>query len=380
MNAGGNLTKRGSTSWRLKYEAGRDVKGKRQTRYVTIKGPKKAAQAELVRLLAEIDNGTSVDPSKLTVADYLRNWLDGAEGLSGKTAERYRQLAEQQVIPHLGATPLQKLRPAQIQGWHSTLLRTGGKDGNPLSARTVGHAHRVLHAALARAANVEIISRNVAAVVRPPKVEAAEVQILTGPQIAEVLTRLEGHALQTITKVAFGSGARRGELCALRWGDVDFEGATIRIERSLEETKAGLRVKPPKSKHGRRTVTVPGATVEALRSHRVRQIEQRLVLGQGRLGPDDLVFTMPDGRTQSPDNLSRDWRRAVLVLGLPTVMFHALRHTHASCLIAGGVDVLTISRRLGHGTPAFTLTVYGHLFAPTDAAAARAIDAAMGGA
>jgi integrase len=140
-----------------------------------------------------------------------------------------------------------------------------------------------------------------------------------------------------------------------------------------------LRVKAPKSRHGRRTIMVPAAAAETLRAHRLRQIEQRLSLGQGRLGPDDLVFTMPDGRALSPDNLSRDWRRAVLARKLPQVMFHALRHSHASALIAAGVDVLTISRRLGHGTPAFTLTVYGHLFSDTDTAAARAIDAAMGG-
>ena len=380
MSVAGNITRRGKSSWRLKFEAGdRDPNtGKRRTRFVTVRGTKKAAQAELVRLLAEVDNGTAMEPSKVTLAEYLRGWLAGAESLSGKTVERYRQLAEQQIIPHLGGTLLQKLRPAQIQDWHSTLLRAGGKAGAPLSARTVGHAHRVLHAALARAANVEIIARNVAAVVRPPKVEAEEVQILTAPQIADVLTRLSGHPLQAIVTVAVGTGMRRGELCALRWDNVDLDGATIKVERSMEETKAGLRVKAPKSRHGRRTITIPGAATEALRAHRVRQIEHRLALGAGRLGPDDLVFTMPDGRPLSPDNLSRDWRRTVLALKLPAVMFHALRHSHASALIAAGLNVLAISRRLGHATPAFTLTVYGHLFSDTDAAAARAMDAAMG--
>ena len=236
----------------------------------------------------------------------------------------------------------------------------------------------MLHAALARAANVEIIARNVAAVVRPPKVEAEEIQILTAPQIAEVLTRLSGHPLQAIVTIAVGTGMRRGELCAMRWDNVDLDGATIKVERSMEETKAGLRVKAPKSRHGRRTITIPGAATDALRAHRVRQIERRLALGAGRLGPDDLVFTMPDGRPLSPDNLSRDWRRTVLAMKLPAVMFHALRHSHASALIAAGLNILAISRRLGHATPAFTLTVYGHLFSDTDAAAARAMDAAMG--
>jgi len=98
-------------------------------------------------------------------------WLDGPTDLAGKTLERYKQLADQQIIPHLGTVQLQKLRPAQIQDWHSTLMQWGGKGGKPLSARTVGHAHRVLHRALERAARAEMVSRNVAHVIEPPKVE-----------------------------------------------------------------------------------------------------------------------------------------------------------------------------------------------------------------
>src|SRR5215470_19293079 len=114
--ARGNITRRGERSWRLKYEgaAPDPLTGKRQTRYVTFRGTKKAAQAELTRLLAEVDAGTAVEPSRLTVAEYLRSWLDAGEGLAPKTLERYRQLAEGQIIPHLGTVPAQKLRAAQI--------------------------------------------------------------------------------------------------------------------------------------------------------------------------------------------------------------------------------------------------------------------------
>lgn len=390
----GNLTRRGKASWRLKFEAGeRDpVTGKRQTRYAMIRGTKKEAQAELIRLLAEVENGTAVEPSRVTVAEYVRSWLDGADDLAGKTRERYRQLAEQQIVPHLGGTVLQKLRPAQIADWHATLLKSGGKNGKPLSARTVGHAHRVLHAALGRAARLETISRNVAAIVKPPRVEAAEVAIMTAEQVKTVLDALrapqarpgqnsepEPHPLYAIVATAIGTGMRRGELCALAWGAVDLDASRLRVERSLEETKQGLRFKPPKTTHGRRTISLPANVVQILREHRRRQAEQRLFMGLGRPGNDDLVFTMADSSPRSPDNLSRDWRRAVLALDLPRVMFHALRHSHASALIAAGLDVLTISRRLGHGSAGFTLKTYGHLFADKADAAAHAIDAAMGG-
>src|SRR5436190_5465460 len=126
----GNITRRGKSSWRLKFEAGeRDpITGKRKTRFVTARGTKRDAQAELIRLLAEVESGAAVEPSRVTVTEYLRGWLNGADDLAGKTRERYRQLAEQQIIPHLGDTILQKLRPAQIADWHGTLLRSGGKN------------------------------------------------------------------------------------------------------------------------------------------------------------------------------------------------------------------------------------------------------------
>jgi integrase len=377
----GNITRRGAHSWRLKFEAGeRDpATGKRRTRYATVRGTKKDAQRELIRHLAEVEAGIAVDPSKITVAEYVRGWLDDAGGLAGKTRERYRELAEQQIIPHLGGTVLQKLRPAQIADWHATLLGSGGKGGRPLSARTVGHAHRVLHTALARAARLEIIGRNVASVVRPPKVDTEEVEILSAEQIGDVLSKLRGHTLYSIVALALGTGMRRGELCALRWSDVDLDGATVRVDRSIEETKEGLYAKAPKTRNGRRTISLPSSVVDTLRAHRVHQLGQRLTLGLGRLDPNDLVFTTPDGLPRSPDNLSRDWRRTVVTLDLPLVMFHALRHSHASALIAANLDVLTISRRLGHASAAFTLNTYTHLFADKTDAAAKAMDTAMGG-
>lgn len=380
MSSPGNITRRGKNSWRLKFEAGeRDpVTGKRRTRFITVRGAKKAAQAELVRLLAEIDNGTAIEPSKITLAEYLRAWLDNATHLSPKTIERYRELAECQIIPHLGGIVLQKLRPQQVADWHATLLRSGGKAGRPLAARTVGHAHRVLHSALARAARLETLSRNVAAMLSPPKIGAEEIESLTESQVTDLLARLKGHPLQPIATVAIGTGMRRGELCALQWQHVDLERATIDVERSIEETNAGLRIKPPKSRHGRRQIALPAAVVDVLRSQRIRQIKTRLALGFGRLTPEDFVFALEDGLPLPPDRLSQQWRRATKVLDLPPVTFHALRHAHASALIAAGLDILTISRRLGHSTPAITLTVYAHKFKNTDSAAAQAMDVAMG--
>jgi integrase len=170
---------------------------------------------------------------------------------------------------------------------------------------------------------------------------------------------------------------RRGELCALAWGAVDLDRAIVRVERSLEETRGGLRFKPPKSRHGRRSISLPGNVIDTLRARRAEQLELRLQLGLGRPGPDDLVFARFDGAAYPPDTLSRDWWRVTIALGLPRIPFHALRHSSASALIAAGLDVVSVSRRLGHGSPAITLSVYAHMFRETDKAAADAIDAVM---
>jgi integrase len=361
----GTITKRGPDSWRLRVELER-TGGKRQRRSVTVRGTYKDAKKELTRLLSAVDAGTLVDPTTATVGDYLGQWLDNALNLSPKTLERYRELAARQIVPHLGAIRLQKLKPEHLETWHAALLKTG------LSARTVGHAHRVLGAALTRAVENGTISRNVAAIRRPPKVEAEEIAILTPAQVKVVLEALEGHALHPIVALALSTGMRRGELLALQWSDVDLAGGKLRVERSVEETKAGLRVKPPKTKLSRRNVTLPPEAVTMLREHRKRQLELRLALGQG--GAPKLVFSTVEGGLLSPDNLSRDWLRICRAKKLPLVSFHALRHTHASLLIAAGVDVLAVGRRLGHSRASTTLDKYGHLVEGADAAAAKAIE------
>src|SRR5262245_6127061 len=163
----GTITKRGRASWRIKFDTGRDpFTGRRTTKFITVRGSRKDAQRELARLVAAAHDGTLVEPSKTTVADYLHAWLDGAHGLAGKTLERYRQLAEEQIIPHWGNLPLQMLRPAHIADWHAKLLSSGGRGGRPLSARTVAHAHHVLHRALDRAVKIELLARNVAHAIR----------------------------------------------------------------------------------------------------------------------------------------------------------------------------------------------------------------------
>ena len=323
----GHVRRRGARSWELKYDADR-AGGRRRTVFKSFKGTRREAQAELVRLLAQVADGGHVDPSRLTVAEYMRSRLQhwrAMSAISPKTAQGYAGLIENQIVPFLGTKLIQKLATRDIETWHATLLTKGakGRHGRPdgqggVSARTVGHAHRVLAKALHEATRHELVLRNVCTAQRAPKIAAEDMHILSPQQVIEFSTLLEGHELGPPALVALFTGLRRGEILALRWGSVDLDAKLIRIRASLEATKAGLRFKAPKSKAGTRDIT------------------------------------------------------------LPAIVADALRHTHASQLIDAGVDVVTISRRLGHSSPTITLSTYAHLFKKDDSKAAAAINAALG--
>jgi integrase len=307
----GHIRRRGARSWELKYDVDR-AGGQRRTVYRAFKGTRREAQAELARLLAQVADGGHVDPSKLTVAEYMRSRLEHwvAMGtISPKTAQGYSGLIEHQIIPFLGTKLVQKLAARDIEAWHATLLTRGakGRHGRPdgeggVGARTVGHAHRILAKALHEGVRHELLLRNVCSGQGTPKIAAEEMSILSLEQVAELPALLNGHDLGPPALVALFTGLRRGELLALRWGNVDSENEIIHVRESLEETKAGLRFKPPKSKAGIRDVTLPAIVSDVLDAQRKRLLERRLALGQGKLSDTDLVFPAWDGSPQSPDS------------------------------------------------------------------------------
>jgi integrase len=369
----GHIRRRGLHSWELKFDAGRDPAGNRKIQYVAFRGSKREAQAKLTQLLAAVGQGDYVEPSRATVADFVRARVDqweAAGDISARTAQRYRQLVENQIVPHLGNKVLQRLARLDIEGWH-TALRISG-----LAARTVGHAHRVLSKALGDAERDGAVTKNVCKLQRVPRVADTEMVIVR--DVPGFIRKIEGERLYVPAIVALTTGMRLGEILALKDRRIDLGAKTIEVSEALEETKArGIISKAPKSKAGHRTLTLPDITVEALREHRRRLLETRLMLGLGKLSPDDLVFANLEGRPLRPSAVSSDWGELAGRIGVPELTFHGLRHTHASQLVASGVDIVTISKRLGHARPAVTLAIYAHMFTSDDSKAAAAINAAL---
>jgi integrase len=371
----GHIRRRGANSFELKFDAGRDPSGKRKVQFVSFRGTKREAQVKLAELIAAVGKGAYVEPSKTTLADFVRARVDqweAAGDISAKTSQRYRQLVENQIVPHLGAKLLQKLQPLDIESWHTTLRNGGrvrGKGG--IAARTIGHAHRVLGKALGDAASNGLVTRNVVSEKSAPKVPDQEMAI--AQDIAGLVDKLRGWRLGNVAMVSLFTGMRLSEILALRWNRVDLDSKIVQVREALEQTQAhGLRFKAPKSKAGRRDITLPDILVDALREHRKVQLEFRIRLGAGKLPDDALLFATIDGSPLSPNAVSAAWADFY-----PVVTFHALRHTHASQLIDAGVDIVTISKRLGHAKPDITLRIYAHRFRKDDSKAAAAINAVL---
>jgi integrase len=377
----GHIERRGQKSWRLKFDIGTDpLTGKRQTRRVTVKGTKKNAEEELNRLLHEIGEGTFVDPSKLTVAEYLDQWLKdyARPNVAPKTAERWTEIVEKHLAEKWKALPLKNLKALHIQSYYTEALESGRRDGKGgLAPRTVHHHHRVLFQALKQAVKWRIIPRNPVEDVDPPKVERKEIRALT-PEEVETLTEYTRKTrLRMPSILALTTGMRRGEVFAIRWLDIDLDGAALTVNQSLEQTKDGLRFKEPKSKRSRRRITLSPLTVEALRRHKVAQMKERMALGLGR-NDAGLVFTTLEGGTIKPNIFTKEFQRIAKRAKLAGVSFHTLRHTHITQLLRDGENVKVISERAGHSSVATTLDLYGHVLPGMQEAAALKVDAAWG--
>jgi integrase len=361
------------------------VGGARKRKWHSFKGTKREAQVECARLIAAMDEGAYVEKNKLTVKQFLNDRLaawEAAKRIAPKSAERYRELLDGQILPHLGEKLLQKLTVKDVEDWHGTLISSGRKDGKGgIAARSVGHAHRLLNRMLKEAQRFDLIVKNpIVDNESLPKVRQQEVQIVSEDQLPVLLEKIRGHKIESVALLALFCGLRRGEILALKWGNVDLDRSVLRVRHSLEETRAGgVRFKEPKSKAGRRDVTLPDVVVGVLRRHRIEQLKLRAKLGLGRPSDDDLVFWQLNGQPIGPRHFSANvWPAAARKIGMPEITFHSLRHTHASQLIAAGVDVVTISKRLGHSSPNITLGTYAHLFATGDERAAKAINEALG--
>ena len=360
----GSIRQRGKGTWELTIDRGKDVEGKRDREFVTVKGTKTYAQQQLREHLILLDKGISVDSSKTSLGEFLERWLrDYVEtNTAPSTIDGYRYIVRCHLIPKIGGIPLKKLQPVHLQRYYAEALCDGRRDGKGgLSARTVQHHHRVLSQALSHAVKWGLIARNVAMAVDPPKPSRPEIKFLSPEDVEHLLDIADSTTYYELIFTALYSGLRRGELLGLRWCDVDLLMATISVNQSLQRLTGGeFSIREPKSARSRRLVPMPPSLAVLLRQYKKFQGEQMVTLGLG-LTEADLVFSHPDGSPLDPSTVSHTFSKIAKKAGLDKIRFHDLRHAHASLMLLTGADPKVISERLGHASIAITMDIYAHI-------------------
>jgi integrase len=279
-----------------------------------VKGTKKEADKRLTELLREIDTGTYLDPSRMTVANYLQSWLkDYAEpNVSAKTYSRYEEICNKHLIPALGRIELQKLKPFHIQEYYNEALKSGllnGKGG--LSAQTVKHHHRVLSESMKKAVRWQLINHNPCDAVDAPKPEKKEMRALDEKESAVLLDAAQGTRLYYPVLITITTGLRCGELIGLKWADVNFASGSLSVNRTIEQTRiSGVIEKTPKTKKSRRLIALADIALSALKALRKEQSEQKL-----RLGPlyqdKGYLFANDAGALWKPEAFTKAFQRLV---------------------------------------------------------------------
>jgi integrase len=298
--------------------------------------------------------------------------------VSPRSHERYAEIARKNLVPLLGTTVLAKLQPAAISSTYAKALASGRRDGKGgLAPRTVHHMHRILRQALQQAVRWQILARNPADAVKPPRVERRKVVTLSADQAAQLLHGLAHSRIYWPTLIALATGMRRGEIAALRWQAIDLERGILQVLETVEQTKAGVRFKPPKN-NKTRAITLPAFAATELCRWKRQQAEELLRLGVRQTGAT-LICGRFDGEVHSPLALTYEFARFIRKMpDLPPVRFHDLRHSHATQLLTDKIHPKVAQERLGHSSISVTLDLYSHVIGSLQDEAADRIDATLG--
>jgi integrase len=349
----GSIVKRGSNSYRLTFEVGRDERGHRIRRTHTVRGSYKEAQQRLTELVRQRDRGIDVAPNRLTLAEFLKQWLE-THNVSEQSKARYRQLIRNHITPTLGGTRLTTLRPLHLQ-------RLLSEAEARVSASTAHDVFTVLNMALNQAVKWELLARNpMLSLERPRIAPDAAMRVLEPAEITRLLeAAARSPELGPVVAFALDTGIRRGEALALRWENVDFAAATVTIAENVRfQPGQGLVYGPTKTRKSTRTIALSAEAVGRLRAHRANQNAWRLYLGPAWANDRNLIFTNKAGEPLSLGSFNRDFTRLVATAGIEgRLRFHDLRHTHGT-LLAQLANPKVVSDRLGHSDVKFTLNRY----------------------
>ena len=377
----GSVKKRGK-SWCYVVDLPRRADGKRNQKIKSGFRTRKEAEAALATTMTEANKGEYIEPSRMTVKDYLTKWLEDSVKHNNKksTLVNYKYLLETHVFEEIGEIELGSLQPRHLQQLYSDKLQNGRVDGEGgLSATTVRRIHAVLRKALSTAVKWQLIRLNPADAVDAPKQSRKEMKCLTKEDVETFLEAVQSDTYKVLYLVAIMTGMRRGEILGLRWQDVDLDNGQASIRQSYIALHDGsMHLDTTKTKGSERTVALPNSVVQALRKHKVLQAAHQLKLGPA-YKDHDLVFASEMGTPINASNLNRNFKQTLKKAGLPNIRPHDLRHTHATLMLQEGVHPKIVSERLGHSSIQITLDTYSHVLPNLQSEAAQKLDKALFG-
>lgn len=365
----GSITQRGD-KYRVCFDYSVDREGNRVRKYRTFDTKRDATRA-FNEHKVKMDKGTQIMPSEYTFAQWLDYWYKDIilPQIEETTAYGYRGMIENYLKPQLGEIRLQKLTARDIQQYYTWLM--GEKE---LSPNTVIKHHNLLTNTLNAAERQEYITKNPMRAVSPPKKRQREAKFYTPEQLGILLDKAVGTRLELPVFICAYLGLRRGELCGLRWSDVDLEHQTITIENT--RTQAGKKEieKGTKTASSTRTLYLPDTLCDMLKAAREHQQACRAEY-KNAYDDNDYVVVMEDGRPFRPNYLSELFGKFLADNDLPKIVLHELRHTFASLSNQAGIPAYNIGKALGHSTPATTQKIYTHLLDQTHTQAVEGVAA-----
>jgi integrase len=332
-------------------------------------------RAEVVRKLDALrkEAASGAIPTGVTTADYLRRWLKtGRDQIRPSSWRQREQYVRSYMVPAIGGIPLNKLTPADVERMTSGLIAAGKSPTTAASVRVI------LRRALADALRDGLVARNVAALARPPRRPARDIEYLDASQLRRLFEVAAAEPLGPAVIVAATTGLRQGELLGLAWQDVDLEAGTLVVRRALARAwDGGWELAEPKTARSRRTVSLPVVARQAFGRQRGLQDAARAAVGSAWQDRDGLVFTDAVGRPLRGYNVTRTFHDMLRKAGLPSVPFHALRHSTATALLASGIPLRVVADVLGHSTIVVTANVYAAVVPALRREAAEALDRAF---
>ena len=380
----GSISQRKDGRWMGQITLGINPATKKAKRLTFYGKTRKEVQEKIREALNQKDKGMLGEPSKLTLQEWLKTWLEDYKKreLKESTWESYKSLIEDHINPDLGMVKLSKLRTNDIQRFYNEKLNNGrkrkiekdGKEISGLSTRTVKYIHTVLSGALKQAVKEGIIPVNPADATTQPRQQKHEITPLTTDQVRQLLEDIKDDWMYPVYVTALGTGLRRGELLGLKWEALDLEAGMALIKRELVQVKGKVKLQEyTKTKGSNRTIALPDMVTRELKKLRIRQKQERLQLGPA-YQDKGYVFCWPDGRYIRPDYAYHQLKKQLEDHNLPSIRFHDLRHTFATMLLEAGEHPKVVSEMLGHSSITITLDIYSHVLPSMQAKAAAKLN------